>query len=233
MLWRGQALAEFRSLPELEIASVGLDELRLQLVDDVLDARLARGDHDVAGDAAAAAAASPLRERTALLHVRALAADGRTAEAMSAAQSFRRRMVEETGLDPTDGLAELEQQVAAGSVQGRPSYAGWPGRTARWWVGSTTARRCVRLLGAHSVVTLTGPGGVGKTRLALDIAADLRRPARRWSSARPSSTAPTASARRSWRAWACASSGDGRPRRRSPPGSPTVSCSSSWTTAST
>ena len=40
-LWRGPALVEFRSLPALEIATVGLDELRLKLVDDVLEARLA------------------------------------------------------------------------------------------------------------------------------------------------------------------------------------------------
>jgi predicted ATPase/DNA-binding SARP family transcriptional activator len=173
MLWRGPALVEFRSLPELEIASVGLDELRLALVDDVLEARLARGDHDVAGDAAAAAAAAPLREPTALLHVRALAADGRTAEAMSAAQAFRRRLVEETGLDPTEALAELEQQVAAGSVQ-RAAVVPRVARPDGPMVGRQHDRtEVVRLLGAHSVVTLTGPGGVGKTRLALDIAADL------------------------------------------------------------
>jgi predicted ATPase/DNA-binding SARP family transcriptional activator len=172
-LWRGPALVEFRSFPELEIASVGLDELRLTLVDDVLEARLARGDHDVAGDAATAAAAAPLREPTALLHVRALAAEGRAAEAMSTAQAFRRRLVEETGLDPTEALAELEQRVAAGSVQRAPVV----GRVARPdgpMVGRQHDRaEVVRLLGAHSVVTLTGPGGVGKTRLALDIAADL------------------------------------------------------------
>ena len=91
-LWRGPALEEFRSLPSLEVEAVGLDELRLRLVDDLVAARLALGDRSVTGDAAAAAAAAPLRERTALLHVRALAADGRTAEAMAAAQAFRRRL---------------------------------------------------------------------------------------------------------------------------------------------
>ncbi len=169
-LWRGPALVEFRSLPALEIATVGLDELRLKLVDDVLDARLASRDHDVAVEATEAAAASPLRERTALLHVRALAADGRTAEAMSAAQSFRRRLVDETGLDPTPALAELEQQVAAGSVQ-RASVVRRVAKPDGPMVGRQHDREeVVRLLSAHSVVTLTGPGGVGKTRLAVDIA---------------------------------------------------------------
>ena len=171
-LWRGPALMEFRSLPALETASVGLDELRLKLVDDLLESRLARGDRDVVVDAAAAAAASPLRERTALLHVRALAADGRTADAMAAAQAFRRKLADETGLDPTEALAELEQRVAAGSVH----WASVGRRVAKPdgpMVGRQHDREeVVRLLGAHSVVTLTGPGGVGKTRLALDIAAD-------------------------------------------------------------
>jgi predicted ATPase/DNA-binding SARP family transcriptional activator len=171
-LWRGPALVEFRRLPALEIAAVGLDELRLKLVDDVLEARLARGDRDVAPDATAAAAESPLRESTALLHVRALAADGRTAEAMSAAQSFRRRVVDETGLDPTAALAELEQQVAAGSVQ-RGSVVRRVAKPDGPMVGRQHDREeVVRLLSAHSVVTLTGPGGVGKTRLAIDIASD-------------------------------------------------------------
>lgn len=170
-LWRGPALVEFRSLPALEIASVGLDELRLKLVDDLLGSRLAHGDRNVVVDAAAATAESPLRESTALLHVRALAADGRTAEAMTAAQSFRRRLADEAGLDPTEALAALEQQVAAGSVQ-RASVGRRVAKPDGPMVGRQHDREeVVRLLGAHSVVTLTGPGGVGKTRLALDIAA--------------------------------------------------------------
>jgi predicted ATPase/DNA-binding SARP family transcriptional activator len=170
-LWRGVALEEFRTVPEIEVASVALDELRLQLVDDLVDARLASGDSHVVVTAAEAAAASPLRERTALLHVRALAAAGRTAEAMAAAQAFRRRLVDETGLDPTPALADLEQQVAAGDVA-PPSYA----RVAKPdgpMVGRQHDREQVlRLLAGHHVVTVTGPGGVGKTRLALDIAAE-------------------------------------------------------------
>ncbi|WP_332644114.1 BTAD domain-containing putative transcriptional regulator [Aeromicrobium sp.] len=169
-LWRGPALAEFDSVPGLEAESVGLDELRLQLVDDALDARLKRGE-TVAVEAAAAAAESPFRERTALLHIRALATDSRSAEALASARAFRSRLVEETGLDPTSALAELEQQVAAGlaAAPPRPRVA----RPDGPMVGRQHDREeLLRLLGSHAVVTLTGPGGVGKTRLALDIAAD-------------------------------------------------------------
>ncbi|GAA2142692.1 BTAD domain-containing putative transcriptional regulator [Nocardioides koreensis] len=173
-LWRGQALVEFRAVPALEVESVALDELRLRLVDDLLESRLISGDPTVTLDAVAAAAASPLRERTAMLQVRALAAEGRAAEAMEAAQEFRRRLVDRTGLDPTPSLTELEQQVAAGSIVGGPPVA--PPRVVRPdgpMVGRQHDREeLVRLLGLNTVVTLTGPGGVGKTRLALDIAAD-------------------------------------------------------------
>ena len=171
-LWRGPALEEFRSLPELESESVRLGELELELVDEFLERRLATGEH-VAVDAAAAATAAPLRERTALLQIRALAAEGRAAEAMTAAQAFRRRLVYETGLDPTPALAELEKRVAAGSL-GRPAVAARVARPSGPMVGRQHEREEVlRLLADHAVVILTGPGGVGKTRLGLDIAADV------------------------------------------------------------
>jgi DNA-binding SARP family transcriptional activator len=81
-LWRGPALEEFRALHELEVASVTLDELQLHLTDDLLESRLAAGDRSVVLDALEAATVAPLREPTTLLLVRALAAAGRTAEAM-------------------------------------------------------------------------------------------------------------------------------------------------------
>ena len=128
---------------ELEVASVALDELRLHLTDDLLESRLAAGDATAVVDALEAAAAAPLRERTALLLVRALAAAGRTAEAMEAAHGFRRRLVEETGLDPTPELAALEQLVASGAVAPPATDApGSLGPTARWSAAGTSARRC-------------------------------------------------------------------------------------------
>ncbi|MGH3460743.1 MAG: AfsR/SARP family transcriptional regulator [Kribbellaceae bacterium] len=129
-----------------------------------MEERLARGDRTVVVDAVAAAAASPLRERTALLHVRALASDGRTAEAMAVAQTFRRRLVEETGLDPTPALAELEQLVAAGDLE-RPHtvITRQVAKPDAPMVGRQHDREEVmRLLRANSMVTITGPGGVGR-----------------------------------------------------------------------
>jgi predicted ATPase/DNA-binding SARP family transcriptional activator len=185
-LWRGGALEEFAAFPALEAQSVGLEELRLRLVDDLLEARLALGEASVAVAATEAAATSPLRERTTLLLVRALAAEGRAAEAMAVAQHFRRRTVDESGLDPSAALLELEQQVAAGlvsatresGVAGSVGAGGQvavraPVRPGAPMVGRSHDReQLLRLLRDHPVLTVTGPGGVGKTTLALDVAAD-------------------------------------------------------------
>lgn len=173
-LWRGPALEEFRALPALEVEAVGLHEQRLRLVDDVLEARLRDGEVDVASDAATALLDAPLRERTALLLVRALAAEGRTAEAMAAARDFRRRLADETGLDPGPALAELEQRVASGpSGPSTPSAPRTVSRPDGPLIGRQQDREQVlRLLGSNAVVTVTGPGGVGKTRLVLEVASD-------------------------------------------------------------
>lgn len=175
-LWHGPALEEFRSIPALEAQSVAIDELRLRLVDDLTDARLATGDTDVVADAARAAAAEPLRESTAMLHIRSLAAAGRTSDAMAAARAFRRRLVDETGLDPGPPFAALEQDVATGALAASPAADAPvhrpPARPDVPLVGRQHERaEVVRLLAEHRLVTVVGPGGVGKTSLAIDVAA--------------------------------------------------------------
>lgn len=175
-LWRGPALEEFRSVPDIEVQSVALDELRRRLVDGLLAARITMADPDVVVDAARAAAAEPLREPTAILHVRALAAAGRASDAMAAARAFRRRLADETGLDPGPAFADLERQVAAGELASSTNDAAAAHRPVPRpdvpLVGRQQERaEVVRLLAAHRAVTVVGPGGVGKTALALDVAA--------------------------------------------------------------
>lgn len=178
-MWRGAALAEFADVAPLADAAVALAELHLRLRDDALEAALATDAVSVVGEAAASAHHQPLRERSAMLHIRALAREGRTAEAMAAAAAFRRRLAEETGLDPGPAMDALEQQVAAGALRAaetapRPRMARQVARPTGPLVGREHDRAELhRLVDAQRMVTLAGPGGVGKTRLALDVAADL------------------------------------------------------------
>ena len=141
--------------------------------DDALEAAIAAGASRSA-DAASAVAASPLRERTVILLMRSYAVEGRTAEAMHTAAAYRRRLVEETGLDPSPALGTWERLVAAGSLA--PSRV----RTTsavRTPAGPLVGRdqdlaELLRLLDTQPVLTVTGPGGVGKTRLTLQAAAE-------------------------------------------------------------
>jgi predicted ATPase len=180
-LWRGVALDEFADVAPLAADAAALAELRRDLTDDWLAQRLAAAvtagvavDRELVVDAARAAAEEPLRDRTHALLVRALAAAGRQAEALRAAHEFRRRLADETGLDPGPDLEAAEQEAAVGVLTpARPAGAATPRpRPASPLVGREHELGVLRRRVAEErLVTVVGPGGVGKTRLALEAAA--------------------------------------------------------------
>jgi predicted ATPase/DNA-binding SARP family transcriptional activator len=178
-LWRGPALQEFRGIPDLYVEAVALDELRLRLQDELVRARIEVGDASAVAEASSTLAAHPLREGSVLLLMQALAREGRSAEAMTVGTAYRRRLVAETGLDPGPALSRLEQDIAAGRLAGSTRPRAWSTRrTVARPSGPFVGRgqdydEVLRLHAKHRVVTLTGPGGVGKTRLALEVAAAL------------------------------------------------------------
>jgi len=174
-LWRGPAYAEFASTFARGEA-LRLQELRLAALEDRA-ALLLRLDR--AAEAAAAleavAAEEPWRERAVELLVTALAQAGRTGGALAALAGHRERLRDELGLDPSARLRRLEQQVLRGTLgpvaPARPADPRAAPAPTTSFVGRERELALVRrALAAGSLVTLVGPGGVGKTRLAQEVA---------------------------------------------------------------
>ncbi|WP_017573959.1 ATP-binding protein, partial [Nocardiopsis halotolerans] len=183
-LWRGDPLSDIGPLPYAESAAVHLREIRLGAVEDRAEAGMALpGEAPRTAELERLAAAHPLRERLRALLVRALDAEGRRAEALSAYEDHRIRLAEELGTDPGPELRSLhlrllreERAPGPASVPGVASAAGpvsapSPRGNLRapltTFVGREGERRLVgERLAEYRLVTLVGPGGVGKTRLA-------------------------------------------------------------------
>jgi hypothetical protein len=187
-LWRGDAFADVPEPIVFAAETAWLDGLCREAeecwFEACLDAGLARR---VLPDLERAVLAAPVRERVHRAMVRALADIGRPADALRAAGAARARMVDETGIEPGPALAERERQILR-SLDGAPaavqpvSPAGprRPARPARpldRFVGrQRESSELAAAVAEHRVVTVTGPGGVGKSRLVAEWAAATGQP---------------------------------------------------------
>jgi predicted ATPase len=170
-LWRGPALVDLGedALPD----ALRLHELRLDATLHVLESDIAAGDAaSRVAELEALVAEHPLHERLAGLHMRALAAGGRQADALNAYGALRARLAEELGVDPGSELQATHLEILRGET---PTRSAQPRSNLRAQLTSFVGRedevtRLAKLLDQHRLVTLVGPGGAGKTRLANEAA---------------------------------------------------------------
>ncbi|WP_253867922.1 BTAD domain-containing putative transcriptional regulator [Promicromonospora umidemergens] len=179
-LWRGAAFAGFTDFMFAQPVAARLEEARLAAVEALTEARIDTGAHAVvAAELQELVLRHPVRERLRALHMRALHASGRTGEALAEFQDLRARLADELGLDPGAEITLLHRQMleqhvpVAVPAMTRRALGNLPASLTPL-VGREDAVAALRQSFADArQVTLTGPGGVGKTRLALETAALL------------------------------------------------------------
>jgi predicted ATPase/DNA-binding SARP family transcriptional activator len=173
-LWRGRALADVADVEPLAREAARLEELRLLATEGRIEADLALGRAaEVTGELEGLVADYPVRERLWRLLVLALYRAGRQADALAAYRRARQMLAGELGIEPGEELRALEQQVLRQEVPAPPPMArhSLPVRLTSF-VGRERELAAVgELVGDARLVTLTGAGGAGKTRLAVEFAA--------------------------------------------------------------
>jgi predicted ATPase/DNA-binding SARP family transcriptional activator len=154
-----------------------LEELRLELLEIHLAARLRRGEVDgLIGDLGAAVATYPFREILWELLITALYRAGRQAEALATYQQVREVLAAELGLDPGPRLQQLERLVLRQDaslgvpVMGSDQTTGNLPSMAVDLVGRDAELAALtELVGNERLVEIVGPGGVGKTAAAIAV----------------------------------------------------------------
>jgi predicted ATPase/DNA-binding SARP family transcriptional activator len=193
--WRGPALADAAGARFAAGPAARLEELRTRAALDLIEAGLALGESDgLVGELRDMIAADPVAERPRGLLMRALYAAGRQAEALAVYTDLRERLASDLGVDPSPQIEQihlgvLRQDLAGpagnGQVKIAPAAQPPPGglepprltgvrKPLTSFVGrDTDVARVVKMLAEGRLVTLTGPGGAGKTRLATETATRL------------------------------------------------------------
>jgi predicted ATPase/DNA-binding SARP family transcriptional activator len=200
-LERGDPLAGLPSDGWARGERARLGEARLSAVEDCVDAQLATGAHAaVVPELERLVDEHPLRERLWAQLMLALYRCGRQADALRAFADARHRLVEELGIDPGADLRRMEAAVLAQdpaldppapppaaapspapaiapvptAALARPRRQGNVPRPLTTCLGREgDLAEVLDLLASHRLVTLVGPGGAGKTRLALEVAASV------------------------------------------------------------
>jgi predicted ATPase/DNA-binding SARP family transcriptional activator len=189
-LWRGRPYEILTEHLAAAAAAARLEEVHAQLLETRIDALLQLGELEPAlVDLEPLIAQMPFREH--LWHQRmvALASCGRTEEALDTYLRFRTLLCEEVGVDPSRDLQQLHQRILRGELQPTtqpgpldvpddhetvleptPSAGHLPRRNNAFIGREEDCARLPQLLARCSPVTVIGPGGTGKTRLALEVA---------------------------------------------------------------
>jgi predicted ATPase/DNA-binding SARP family transcriptional activator len=195
-LWRGPPLADFayESFAQPEIAR--LEEARLAALEERIEAELSLGEHArLVGELEALVREHAVRERFIAQLMLALYRAERQVEALEAYEHARLQLAEELGLEPGPVLRKLQVQILEHAPSLRASLlsdgdAGRPVTASAQGDGTRVLPRPpTPLIGREEelaavcglladpdvrLVTLTGPGGVGKTRLALEVVRALK-----------------------------------------------------------
>ena len=173
-LWRGPAFADVRDGGVVADQARRLDELRLVALEERIDAELSLGRHaSLVAELERLVAEEPLRERLWRQLVLALYHSQRQAEALAAYNRARTLLSESFGLDPGEELRALERAVLRQELAPASSAVerhNLPAPLTSFVGREHELDEIAGLLRAHRLIMLTGVGGAGKTRLALEAA---------------------------------------------------------------
>ncbi|GGU13984.1 SARP family transcriptional regulator [Lentzea flava] len=154
-LWRGPALADVDA-PFAEAARQRLSEV---FINCVLSGGTTDDLRDLLGQ-------HPLREDVRAALMRALHLDGRQTEALEVFARGKELLADELGVDPSPGLAAAHLEV----LRAQAPHRGVPAQLTSFVGRDEDLRRVSKWLRDNRLVTLIGPGGTGKTRLAVEVA---------------------------------------------------------------
>ncbi len=184
MLYRGEVLQAAGDGDWVDAHRTRLEEARMQLLEIRFTARLRLGDvADVIGDLEAAVATYPFQESLWELLITALYRAGRQAEALATYQRVKNQLAEELGLDPGPQLQELERRILAqdtaldltarSAERVELSPGNLPSMTTELVGRADDVAGLTELLGRERLVEVVGPGGIGKTALAIAVSRGL------------------------------------------------------------